>query len=81
VGVMLIHSYQPPYKDYFVAAFQSPLMPFIELEIGQWCYNSFGPSGYRKGTGEVRWRDDIHYGEVTFSREEDLTLFLLKWSS
>lgn len=77
---MRIHSYQPPYKDYFVAAFQSPLPIPDAREMGQWCYNAFGPSGYRVGTGEVRWRDNIHYGEVTFSHEEDLTLFLLRWS-
>lgn len=76
---MLVHTYKPPYKDYHVVAFQSPVSN--AREIGQWCYTSFGPSGYLHNTAEVRWRDDIHYGEVTFSREEDLALFLLKWAS
>jgi len=39
-----------------------------------------GPDGWRHNTQQVRWRDNIANGEIRFSREDDLALFLLRWS-
>lgn len=53
-------------------------------DLSWWCYNSFGP-----GLGEFRmdnsktvfrWINDIKWGELRFSKEEDLNWFLLKWT-
>jgi len=75
---MIVHCYTPPYKDYFVAAF--PMQDVrIQREMRTWCYNTFGEPGYRVTTDEVRWLDEIAYGEVRFSRESDLAMFLLRW--
>ena len=58
---------------------------FDAAEIRQWCYDMFGP-----GLGEHRidespfihrWVDDVEWGEIKFSREEDLGLFLLRWGT
>jgi len=58
---------------------------FDAAEIRKWCYDMFGP-----GLGEHRvesspfihrWVDDVEWGEIKFSREEDLGLFLLKWGT
>jgi hypothetical protein len=75
---MIIHYYKPPYKDYHIAAFHSPVEN--ERELGRWCYDNFGPSGYQPDIAQVRWNDNIHYGEIRFDRESDLALFLLRWS-
>ena len=42
-------------------------------EIGEWCYETFGEPDFR-------WADEIFYGEVYFKHEEDLMLFVLRWS-
>lgn len=51
-----------------------------------WCYENFGPGLGQLRAGPVqtscfvhRWVDDIEWGELRFSRDEDLTLFQLRW--
>ena len=75
---MHIHVYKPSFRNYLVAAFHSPVSN--ETEIRQWCHDTFGKDGYDFNTQEVRWRDNIHFGEVSFGRESDLAMFLLKWT-
>lgn len=74
---MYIHHYKVPYKNYLIAAFHSPAEN--AKEIKEWCRTTLGPEGYRCDTEEVRWRDNIHYGEVLFGRESDLMMFLLRF--
>lgn len=87
---MFVHHYQTNYfatgrrndAPVHVAAFQhSQFRADEQHKIRQWCYETFGSSGYLVNTDEVRWIDSIHFGEIEFSREEDLAVFLLKWSS
>jgi len=75
---MFIHTYKVPYKNYSIAAFHSPVKN--AKEIKEWCHITMGPEGYLKDTREVRWRDNIHYGEVYFNREEDLMMFVMRWT-
>lgn len=47
-----------------------------------WCRTHYGlPSLYRSdfGLDNDRWWNGIAIGEVLFKREQDLTLFLLRW--
>lgn len=75
---MIIHRYQPAYKPYYVAAFP---MQSVEKsnEIRRWCVETFGQPGLRVDTHEVRWKDEVRYGEVRFDRESDLIMFILRW--
>mgnify|MGYP003341860056 CR=1 FL=1 len=66
-----------PYR--YVAAFG--LARIRTDHIREWCYDTYGWPGYLPNTHEIRWRDSLRHGEIEFSREEDLTLFLLKWST
>lgn len=81
---MYIHTYETA-SDFltdkpckYVAAFESKREN--RAEITQWCYKSFGPAGFRHLTNETRWKDSIQWGEVYFSRKEDLEWFVLRWS-
>jgi hypothetical protein len=81
---MFIHTYETT-KDFltdkprkYVAAFESKREN--RAEITQWCYKAFGPPGFNHLTFETRWKDSINWGEVYFSRKEDLEWFVLKWS-
>lgn len=74
---MYIKHYKVPYKNYYVAAFHSPVSN--ASEIRKWCNDIFGKPNFKQETQEVRWRDNIHYGEVLLSRESDLIMFLLRW--
>ena len=56
-------------------------LPKKYSEIRRWCFETFGPPGPLPDTAEVRWVDDIKFGEIIFQREEDLMLFVLKWQS
>ncbi len=82
---MFIHVYPfihpaDPYTQRFMAAFAaSKQHPSDQHKIRQWCYETFGGAGYCADTNEIRWHDSIHFGEIEFNREEDLSLFLLKW--
>lgn len=82
---MKIHHYKM-HTDYyyqlpqFTAAFPRPNENQSQ-EIRRWCYNTYGVPGIRVDTDEMRWRDGILYGEIVFQREEDLSMFLLKWST
>lgn len=82
---MLIHTYRTQdtnadWADYgwHVAAFNSPKEN--RAEITRWCYRTFGPAGRPNGATETRWKDSIRFGEIYFSREEDLLIFTLRWS-
>jgi len=71
--------YKPTYKNYTTVAF--PMQEIlVQAEIRTWCYQTFGEPGYRNDTADVRWVDDIKYGEVRIDRESDLMMFILKWS-
>ncbi len=71
---MFIHTHEDRiYPTWTVAAF-SRSTPNVN-EIREWCYNAYGHPGYEQG-----WIDMFTYGEVIFQREEDLQLFLLRWS-
>ena len=81
--MMFIHTYELM-KDadgsgggpWHVAAFTAPRS---YREIVEWCLKTFGPAGYHD-TPQARWKNDIFYGEVYFSRQEDLEWFVLRWS-
>ena len=81
---MFIHTYETnsdfltdkPCK--YVAAFESKREN--RAEIQKWCHKTFGPSGYLPLTHETRWKNSITWGEVYFSRIEDLEWFVLRWS-
>ena len=49
-------------------------------EITRWCYKTYGEPGYNYNTHELRWKDSIQYGEIYFSRLEDLEWFVLRWA-
>jgi hypothetical protein len=48
-------------------------------EIKKWCKKNFGNSGYDDETGSNRWLDNCKQSEIMLTRDEDLTLFLLRW--
>ena len=71
---MLIHSYQDTATTRHVASFNSGITKLgWAYDMHKWCVQTFGPEG-------VRWSDQINYGEVIFTNESDLALFLLRWS-
>lgn len=81
---MFIHTYETT-SDFltdkpckYVAAFT--LQKGMLESMTEWCHVTFGPEGYQPLTHETRWKNDIFYGEVFFSRKEDLEWFVLRWS-
>lgn len=83
--MMLIYTHTLPvdWSDnetpcWLVAAFIAPKE--IRKEISKWCYETFGESEFNHLTHQTRWKNWIPYGEVHFSRIEDLEWFLLRWS-
>jgi hypothetical protein len=48
-------------------------------EIKKWCKKNYGNSGYDEETGTNRWIDNTIKHEIMLMRDEDLTLFLLRW--
>ena len=88
---MYIHTYfeEHPHEEsggYHLASFHSLALKSPRkvantlAELKNWCYMTYGPDGWRHNTQQVRWRDNIANGEIRFSREDDLALFLLRWS-
>lgn len=78
---MLIHTYKSTdmhREPWHVAAFTAKKE--TRPDITRWCYQTYGAPGYRANTAEIRWKDAIQYGEIHFSRKQDLEWFLLKWS-
>lgn len=84
---MFVHAYKETRGPYWVAAFD--MLPVADRRaVFDFCYQNFGP-----GLGDMRvaepcdspfvhrWVNDIHWGEVRFSNEADLTAFLLRWQS
>ena len=49
-------------------------------EIARWCYQAFGVPGYLPMIDDIRWKDGINYGEIIFSRKQDLEWFILRWT-
>jgi hypothetical protein len=83
---MFIHTYTedqpriPRCTRCYVAAFGLKDLKDADLDaIGEWCYNTFGAPGWRPWTAETRWTDNIRFGEIAFSRKEDLEWFVLRW--
>lgn len=62
----------------YMAAFANPKSTMSD-EIRRWCYQTFGEPGHDVDTFYTRWEDNITNGEVIFSRESDLMMFLLRW--
>ena len=85
VAIMFIHTYDL-IKDvlyssegsWYIAAFETPRQN--RPEITKWCYKTFGAPGMNHLTKQIRWKDGILYGEIYFSRKEDLEWFVLRWS-
>lgn len=81
---MFIHTYDLKKDEdgvgegpWHVAAFTCPRHYHV---IQEWCHRTFGPDRVDHNTHQLRWKDQIYYGEVYFSRKEDLTWFVLRWS-
>ena len=65
---------------YYVANFAAP---YSGQELYTWCRDHYGlPAHYRSDflKESARWWNGIAIGEIIFRYEEDLTLFVLKWS-
>ena len=76
---MFIHTYCEYWnRGYVVAAFSAS--EALKLEIKKWCWQTYGSPGHQHLTAETRWLDNVKDGEVLFNNQEDLTLFVLKWS-
>ena len=80
---MYIHHYfeEWPTEEcggYYVAAFRTPTYENAN-DIRVWCWETFGQQGFKPDTHEVRWKDGITFGEIRFSRKQDIEWFLLKW--
>lgn len=75
-----MHTYQEPSSRPWVVAFEHtiPKMDSVD-QIREWCYNAYGIPA-RPNNRDSRWEDDIWWGEIRFKHEEDLMLFVLRWS-
>lgn len=76
---MNIRTYQEQSSKAWVATFDHtiPKMDSVD-QIRSWCYNTYGvPQPLSLGG---RWRDNIWWGEARFRSEEDLLLFVMRWS-
>ena len=65
---------------YYIANFEAPNSG---QEMYTWCRNLYGlPSHYRADFKKdpERWWNGIAIGEILFKSQQDLTLFLLRWS-
>ena len=49
-------------------------------EIQDWCYKTFGKSGYREDIEDSYWVDNSTFGEIMLCKDEFLTAFLLRWT-
>lgn len=76
---MFIYSYATHDGDTeYVAAFS--IRAKTHQEMTKWCHQTFGAPGYLVDTHEIRWVDQIKYGEVRFRRKSDAEFFILRWS-
>lgn len=59
------------------AAFPKLPTKSAEETMRSWCEETFGKSTiWLHGT----WEDRIRYGEISFARETDLALFIMRWA-
>lgn len=49
-------------------------------EIYEWCFRTYGKSGYREDIEDSLWVDNTEQGEIMLCKPELLTAFLLRWS-
>ena len=61
----------------FWAAFTRLPTRTAEEELRSWCKATFGKSGDLE---HGAWHDRIQYGEISFARESNLALFVMRWS-
>lgn len=75
-----MHTYQDQSSGAWVAAFYQP-PPKIDYvdQVREWCYNTYGIPA-RPNNLDSRWEDDLWWGEIRFKHEEDLVLFVMRWS-
>ena len=86
---MFIHTYETPAPVisqfdtevclWYVAAFKQMTKVDEVVEMKKWCWQTFGTPEHNHLTFQTRWKDSIEYGEVYFSRKQDLEWFVLKW--
>ena len=72
-------------SKYWVVYFEDYSLDELDRkEIVKWCYDQFGPGlgRYRVDNSPFthRWINDIEYNEIRFSEEQDVVLFILRWS-
>lgn len=48
-------------------------------EVVDWCTQNFGKDGYQEEIGCARWLEERDKHSITLLKDEDLTLFLLRW--
>ena len=48
-------------------------------EVVDWCKQNFGKTGYQEEHECARWLEERDKHSVTLLKDEDLTLFLLRW--
>lgn len=48
-------------------------------EVVDWCLQNFGKTGYQEEYECARWLEERDKHSVTLLKDEDLTLFLLRW--
>lgn len=84
---MFIHAYEIPVdvlnsddQTWYIAAFKQMTKVDDVVEMKKWCWKTFGEPEFNHLTFQTRWKDSIEYGEVYFSRKQDLEWFVLKWS-
>ena len=83
---MYIHAYEIPVdvldsdnEVWYVAAFKQLTKVDDVVAMKQWCWKIFGEPEFNHLTCQTRWKDDIVYGAVYFSRKQDLEWFVLRW--
>lgn len=65
---MIIQSHK---KEHLMVSFGADVHTCDDIQ--QWCYDTYGNPG-------ERWIDNIHFGQILFDDEKDLSWFLLRWS-
>ena len=85
---MFIHTYETPALVinfdtevclWYVAAFKQLTKVDDVVAMKQWCWKTFGEPEFNHLTFQTRWKDRIEYGEVSFSRKQDLEWFILRY--
>jgi hypothetical protein len=49
-------------------------------EVVDWCKQNFGKTGYQEEHECARWLEEFDKHSITLLKDEDLTLFLLRWT-